>query len=802
MRLLWPSSGATWTSKSTHPTAPALGPIGGGGFPPEVVHFLGHDRIGSLSFSRRRPIPSTMGQSNPAEKVALAGAAVGALGLVACILNATVGLGSEALERVFENLIYPLLYGPAALICFARAWLLRSERLTWCAFGFAFVLWAAGWAYYGAELRHASSPPYPSLADACWLAFYPLSYVALVALVRARAPHFRRSMWIDGLLGGLALGAIAAAFLVEPIVESSGGDLRAVATSLAYPLGDLLLLCVVLTLLASTGWTPGRHWALIALALVIQIAADLVYLYLVATASWTSGTLLDAAWLLASLLVALFAWQCPGRATSASLDRWPVLLAPSILSLAALAVLVYGNFAEISGVASVLASAAIAAGIARAGFTFREKRRLRLAALRDSLTGLLNHGAFHAALEEEIERRQEPHVPFAVVLFDLDGFKRVNDLQGHSEGDRVLRGVANAIREACRATDLAARIGGDEFAMLLHDLDASTAAAVAERVRALIAERGSEVGVSYGVGEWPADGPSKEMVLVRADVALYAAKAETETPHPGADSSAQTVAVRWGDSDVSQRRLRRPRAQPAADEREHAQLRAYAAEVRYSHARELRRMRELEDSYIATVRTLAAAVAAKDEYTGNHIQRVHDLGMLLAGVVCPSDIHDAQLGYGFLLHDIGKLTIPDAVLTKPGKLTAEEWELVRAHPMEGVRILSSVPFLDRALDVVAHHHECWDGSGYPAGLAGEEIPIWARIFATVDALDAMTSDRPYRSALPLEVAVAEVVAGAGTQFDPACVEALVTLDRREIRRRLQGGSERLHRSGRARTIEV
>jgi diguanylate cyclase (GGDEF)-like protein len=730
-------------------------------------------------------------QADPAERAALGAAAVGGLGLVACAVNATVGLGGGAPERMFENLIYPLLYGPAAVICFARAWIVRPERLAWCAFGCAFLLWAAGWLYYGAELRHATAPPYPSLADAFWLSFYPLTYIALVALVRARAPHFRPSMWIDGLVGALALGAIAAAFLVDPIVESSGGELRAVATSLAYPLGDLLLLTVVLTLLAITGWAPGRHWVLIALALAIQVAADLVYVHLVATASWTSGTLLDAAWLLTSLLVACSAWQRPGRATAASLDRWPVLLAPSLLSLAALGVLVYGDFREISNVASVLASAAIAAGIARAGLTFREKRRLRLAAMRDSLTGLLNHGAFHAALEEEIERRGETRAPFAVVLFDLDGFKRVNDQRGHSEGDRVLRDVANAIREACRSTDLAARIGGDEFAVLLQELDASTAATVAERVRALVADRGYDVDLSHGIGEWPADGPSKQMVLVRADVALYAAKAQAQTPPPETDSSPHAVTVRSGDPDDSRRRLRRPPAHPAAHEREHAQLRAYAAEVRSSHARELQRMRELEDSYIATVRTLAATVAAKDEYTGNHIQRVHDLGMLLASVVCPRDIHDAQLGYGFLLHDIGKLTIPDAVLTKPGKLTAEEWELVRAHPMEGVRILSTVPFLDRALDVVAHHHERWDGGGYPAGLVGEEIPIWARIFATVDALDAMTSNRPYRAALPLEAAIAEIVAGAGTQFDPACADTLVKLDRREIHRRLQGGSERL-----------
>jgi ribonuclease P protein subunit RPR2 len=198
--------------------------------------------------------------------------------------------------------------------------------------------------------------------------------------------------------------------------------------------------------------------------------------------------------------------------------------------------------------------------------------------------------------------------------------------------------------------------------------------------------------------------------------------------------------------------------------------------VRSSYARELMRTQELHASYLATVQALSAAVEAKDEYTGGHIQRVHGLGMLLASAVAPQDIHEPQLAYGFLLHDIGKLAVPDAVLTKPGKLDEDEWALMRGHPEAGVRILQSVPFLDCALGVVLHHHERWDGAGYPRGLAGEEIPLWARIFAVVDTVDAITSDRPYRKAAPLETAIEEVLAGAGTQFDPRCAEAFSALD--------------------------
>jgi ribonuclease P protein subunit RPR2 len=212
-----------------------------------------------------------------------------------------------------------------------------------------------------------------------------------------------------------------------------------------------------------------------------------------------------------------------------------------------------------------------------------------------------------------------------------------------------------------------------------------------------------------------------------------------------------------------------------------AQLREYAKDLRESYAREMQRAQTLEESYVATVTALATAIEAKDGYTGAHIRRVHDLGLLLAGVVAPDDIRNPQMAYGFLLHDIGKLAVPDAILTKPGKLDEDEWTLMRRHPQEGVRILKEVPFLDRALDVVLHHHERWDGSGYPAKLHGEGIPLWARIFAIVDTVDAMTSDRPYRAAMSLDAALDEVTACSGTQFDPRCAEALGELDEARLR---------------------
>ena len=211
------------------------------------------------------------------------------------------------------------------------------------------------------------------------------------------------------------------------------------------------------------------------------------------------------------------------------------------------------------------------------------------------------------------------------------------------------------------------------------------------------------------------------------------------------------------------------------------QLAVYAKDVRESYGRELHRLADLEASYHATVEALATAVESKDGTTGNHIRRVCRLGLLLAEAhLGQAAAQDPQLAYGFLLHDVGKIAVPDAVLGKPGALDPKEWSMIQHHPEEGARILQQVPFLDHALDVVLHHHERWDGRGYPSGQRGEQIPVWARIFAIVDTVDAMTSDRPYRSAMTLDEAIDEVVKESGTQFDPACVETFRNLPRHEV----------------------
>jgi HD-GYP domain-containing protein (c-di-GMP phosphodiesterase class II) len=211
------------------------------------------------------------------------------------------------------------------------------------------------------------------------------------------------------------------------------------------------------------------------------------------------------------------------------------------------------------------------------------------------------------------------------------------------------------------------------------------------------------------------------------------------------------------------------------------QAKVFARDAVKSWKRERQRARELEHAlsdieaaYLQTIRTLAYMVEAKDATTGQHLERCRVYGTaLLTAMGMVADYPDAP--YGFLLHDAGKIGVPEAILNKPGPLTATEWRIMRQHPVLGHQLIDGIPFLRNAAEIVRSHHEMFDGSGYPDGLRGEEIPAPARAFSVVDSFDAMTTDRPYRAALTIEVAVAELQKMAGSQFDPAAVDAFIPL---------------------------
>jgi ribonuclease P protein subunit RPR2 len=215
-------------------------------------------------------------------------------------------------------------------------------------------------------------------------------------------------------------------------------------------------------------------------------------------------------------------------------------------------------------------------------------------------------------------------------------------------------------------------------------------------------------------------------------------------------------------------RLERTERDAASRQR---QLERYAADLREVFKQERARAQELRRSYMATVRALSNAVEARDAYTGKHAERVAAYGLALAREAGLEVADSPQIEFGFLLHDVGKVAVPDAILFKTSALTDEEYALMTQHPVIGSEILRDVDFLGEGKLVVRHHHERWDGTGYPDGLEGETIPLAARVFSVADTLDALTTDRPYRPASSFELAREEIRASAGTQFDPEIVAA-------------------------------
>jgi ribonuclease P protein subunit RPR2 len=212
------------------------------------------------------------------------------------------------------------------------------------------------------------------------------------------------------------------------------------------------------------------------------------------------------------------------------------------------------------------------------------------------------------------------------------------------------------------------------------------------------------------------------------------------------------------------------------------QLERYAADLRETFKQERARAQELRRSYVATVRALANAVEARDAYTGKHAERVAAYGLAIARAGGLSLADDPEIEFGFLLHDVGKVAVPDAILFKPQPLDATERAVMERHADVGWEILRDVDFLGEAKLVVRHHHERWDGRGYPDGLAGEDIPLAARVFSVADTFDALTTDRPYRPGMALARARSIIDEGSGTQFDPAAVTAFRDVSDAELLR--------------------
>jgi diguanylate cyclase (GGDEF)-like protein len=364
-------------------------------------------------------------------------------------------------------------------------------------------------------------------------------------------------------------------------------------------------------------------------------------------------------------------------------------------------------------------------------------QQLTDAARTDPLTELLNRRGFAQRLELEFHRAVRTGRTFSLLLADCDRFKLINDQLGHDGGDHALRRVSAALQESARRIDTVARIGGEEFAILLPGADAHEAYLAAERLRETIASAVPAPGapaltVSFGVASFPAHAKVPDALMRAADEALYAAKALGRN---------QTVVH----SDEIEGILSRGSGETSS------------AETR-----------------LATVVALAEALDLRDSSTARHSETVGLYSRAMAEAMGLDARRTERVRLAGVLHDIGKVAVPDAILNKPGALSEPEWAHMRRHPEIGARILSGAELADVRGWVLAHH-ERPDGRGYPAGLGAGEIPLEARILAVADAYEAMTSDRPYRAALDEPVAREQLRAGAGSQFDEGVVGVFLRL---------------------------
>jgi two-component system cell cycle response regulator len=587
----------------------------------------------------------------------------------------------------------------------------RRERRAWLVIGAGLTAWAFGEIYYTAVLWTAEEIPIPSPADGGYLLFPPLMLVGVLMLLRSRTRHVPGTLWADGITAALAVSAAGAALVFETVRDSASGQAMEIAVSLAYPIADLLLLGLIVGALAGTGWQLDRTWVLLASGVATFWLADSLYLVRTANGTYESGNWFEIGWWLGLVMIAAAAWQPVRRTRALVLDeRLRRIVVPIAFGIGGLGLLVYGCIAGLNPVAVGLAAASLVAVMCRTMLTFRDNVAMLRASRVEASTDALTGLGNRRALARALEEempRADERDPLVLVLFDLDGFKLYNDTFGHPAGDALLVRLGAGLADFVEGRGTAYRMGGDEFCALLRPGSRSATPLVVGAAAAL-----SEHGDGFAIG------------------CSYGAI------HLPAEAAEVAEALR------------------IADQRMYAQKNAgRTSATRQSKDVLLRALAERNPDLrheLAASANLAEATARELGLSADECERIR---------------HAAEL------RDVGKMAMPDAILTKPGPLSDDEWVFIRRHPLIGERIIAAAPALTRVAGLVRSSHERWDGAGYPDALDGEQIPIGARVIAVADAFAAMTGVRPYAVRRSVEAALAELQACAGTQFDPAVVAA-------------------------------
>ena len=456
-------------------------------------------------------------------------------GLGVLVLHMTVGLGGHGADGLIDDGVYNVLIFGSAFAVIGRAVAFKQQRAAWLAMGAGLLCWSLGELYFALFVESSGARTGSvSPADGLYLAMYPCLYVAIMLLLGAHLRELRVSLWLDGLIGGLAAATLAAAVVLPPIIEDTHGNVASVAISLAYPIGDLLLLIFTIGALGITGWRPGRVWLLISASMLLNAIADTTYLYQTATDSYRVDSWLECLWPAAAILLAIAAWTPWPPPKRRRVEDWRLVSVPGISLLTALGVFIYGNFHhQLTLGALVLATATVLAVCARLMLTVRENLAMlvgsRRLALTDPLTGLSNR----RALMEDLELACDPNRArerWQLVLYDLNGFKRYNDTFGHPAGDALLERLSGRLRAIVSPHGTAYRMGGDEFCVLIPATTAGDA--LVDASVAALSEHGPSfsIGAAYGEVSIPAEGSDTAAVLQLADQRLYARKEQQQHP--------------------------------------------------------------------------------------------------------------------------------------------------------------------------------------------------------------------------------------------------------------------------------
>jgi two-component system, cell cycle response regulator len=618
------------------------------------------------------------------------------------------------------------------------------QRRPWYLLAVSQFLYASADAafYVAHDVLHQEQ--FPALADLLYLSHYPILIAGLLLLVRQRTPSEDRASLIDASVIALAAGLLSWLFLIGPLALGSDAQLSILGkvASVAYPVADLLVFAVAVRLLVGPGTRPVSYWLLSA-SLLVVLTTDTVYVLMQLTGTYTTGNVLDASWLGSYVLLGAAALHPsmrvlsePSQTPRMHTSRWRLGLL-AVASLVAPATLVIPttlgravNLPVIAGASAVL----FLLVVARLGELVDEQRR---AAVTDGLTGLYNRRFFEATLALEAEHAFRSGQDLGLLVVDIDHFKRINDAHGHQAGDRVLRELAARLVASSRDGDVIARYGGEEFVVLLRNTSVQAVPETAERLRRAVGDApvvladdiGLATTISVGGAAWPVHARSADELVRVADQALYAAK-------------------RLGRNRVQIGRP--PGGTAVVQERDEDAVLTY-----------LQRLADEIDARLASEEH-SAAIA---RWAGMIADRL-GLG--------PDARWRAELAGR--LHDIGKIIVTDEILLKPGPLTGGEWAVLRRHPVQGARLVGLAEGLHQVAAVVRHHHERFDGTGYPDGRTGEEIRIESRVVAVCDAWAAIRSNRPYDAARPVGAAREQLRVASGSQFDPTVVAAFLELE--------------------------